>query len=246
MIKLSGRKAAFVAAIAALMLGGTVQSFGQAAAPAAAPAAPAAAPAAAPKKAGPAVILFVDRGAIVRQSTVGKDMFKQVEALAKKMEADFKPESDKLQADIQALQGQFAVLQPDAREAKKKELETRRASFQKKVQDRQNEIQAGLNKARQDLEAKLGPILEQMMLEKGANLLLDRSMVVLGALDLDMTAVAVQRLDKALPKITVTPVKPAATAAAPAGAAPAAPRPAQPAPAAPRPAQPAPAPAPAQ
>jgi outer membrane protein len=200
----------------------------------AAPAAPrpAAAPAAASaaaKKPGPAVILFVDRGAIVRNSTVGKDMFKQVEALAKKMESDYKPENDKLQADIQALQAQFQVLAPDARETKRKELESRRQAFQKKVQDRQGDIQNGMNKARQQLEASLGPILEQMMVERGANLLLDRSMVVLGSVDLDVTQVAIQRLDRALPKITVTPQKASAAAkpAAPAAARPAAaPRPA--------------------
>jgi Skp family chaperone for outer membrane proteins len=216
--------------------------------PAAAPAAPrpAAAPAAAAPAAarpaaaaaGPAkaaVILFVDRGAIVRNSAVGKDMFKQVEALAKKMEADYKPENDKLQADFQTLQSQFQVLAPDAREAKRRELEARRQAFQKKVQDRQAEIQGGMNKARQQLEAALGPILEQMMVERSANLLLDRSMVVLGSVDLDVTQVAVQRLDRALPKITVTPQKPAAAPAA-AGAPAAAPRPA--APAAPRPAAP--------
>lgn len=192
------------------------------------PAAPAAAPAAAAKKAGPAVILFVDRGAIVRNSAVGKDMFKQVEALAKKMETDYKPENDKLQSDIQALQAQFQVLAPDAREAKRKELEGRRQAFQKKIQDRQGEIQNGMNKARQTLESTLGPILEQMMVERGANLLLDRGMVVLGSVDLDVTQVAIQRLDRALPKITVTPQKGAPAAAAPGAAAPrpAAPRPA--------------------
>lgn len=200
--------------------------------PAAAPR-PAAAPAAAAapaKKAGPAVILFVDRGAIVRNSTVGKDMFKQVEALAKKMETDYKPENDKLQADIQALQAQFQVLAPDAREAKRKELEGRRQAFQKKIQDRQAEIQNGMNKARQQLEASLGPILEQMMVERSANLLLDRGMVVLGSVDLDVTQVAIQRLDRALPKITVTPQKGAPAAPARPAAA-AAPRPAAPRPA---------------
>jgi outer membrane protein len=199
--------------------------------PAAAPAAPRpAAPAAG--KAGPAVILFVDRGAIVRNSAVGKDMFKQVESLAKKMETDYKPENDKLQSDIQALQAQFQVLAPDAREAKRKELEARRQAFQKKIQDRQGDIQGGMNKARQQLEATLGPILEQMMVERGANLLLDRSMVVLGSVDLDVTQVAIQRLDRQLPKVTVTPQKPAAAPAAAARpAAPAAPRPAAPRPA---------------
>jgi Skp family chaperone for outer membrane proteins len=216
-----------LAASAASLIASAFIITSVAAQPTPAPAAPrpAAAPAAPAAKAGPAVILFVDRGAIVRNSAVGKDMFKQVEALAKKMETDYKPENDKLQSDIQALQAQFQVLAPDAREAKRKELESRRQAFQKKIQDRQAEIQGGMNKARQQLEGALGPILEKMMVERGANLLLDRSMVVLGSVDLDVTQVAIQRLDRQLPKVTVTPQKPPAAAAA-RPAAPAAPRPA--------------------
>src|SRR5262249_50640207 len=114
--------------------------------PAKPPAAPAAAPAAAGavKKAPPAIILFLDRGTVLRQSAVGKDMYAQVEALAKKMEADFKPENTKLQADVQALQNQAAVLSPEVRQQKVKDLEARRQAFQKKVQDRQQAVQPAL------------------------------------------------------------------------------------------------------
>jgi Skp family chaperone for outer membrane proteins len=181
--------------------------------PAAAPAAAAAA-----KKAPPAIILFLDRGTVLRQSTVGKDMYAQVEALAKRMEAEFAPESKKLQADVQALQGQAAMMTPEARQAKVKELEGRRTAFQKKVQDRQNAIQAGLAKSRTEVEKALGPILEKIMVERAANLLLDRGLVVLGATDLDVTQTVISRLNQALPKVTVTPIaapaKPAAGASA--------------------------------
>jgi Skp family chaperone for outer membrane proteins len=177
------------------------------------PAAPA--PAAAPgAKAPPAVILFLDRGTVLRTSSVGKDMYAQVEALAKKMETDFAPENKKLQADVQALQSQAAVLSAQVRQQKVKELEARRQAFQKKVQDRQAAIQTGLGNARGQVEKALAPILQKIMLERGANLLLDRGLVVLGATNLDVTAAVVQRLNTALPKVVVTPVapKPAAPA----------------------------------
>ena len=95
-----------------------------------------------------AIILFLDRGTVLRQSAVGKGMYAQVEALAKKMETDFAPENKKLQADVQALQSQAAVLSPEVRQQKVKELEARRQAFQKKVQDRQAAIQAGLANSR--------------------------------------------------------------------------------------------------
>lgn len=187
------------------------------------PAKPAAVPAgakpaaAATGRAPTAVILFLDRGTVLRQSAVGKGMYSQVEALAKKMEADFAPENKKLQADVQQLQSQAAVLSAEVRQQKIKELETRRAAFQKKVQDRQAAIQTGLANSRTQVEKALGPILEKIMVERGANLLLDRGLVVLGATDLDVTAAVIQRLNTALPKVTVTPVAPKAVAKPAAG-----------------------------
>lgn len=163
-------------------------------------------------KAPTAVILFLDRGTVLRQSSVGKDMYAQVEGLAKKMETEFSPENKKLQADVQALQNQAAVLSAEVRQQKIKELETRRAAFQKKVQDRQAAIQNGLGTARTTVEKALGPILEKIMVERGANLLLDRGLVVLGATDLDVTATVIQRLNTSLPKVVVTPVAPKAPA----------------------------------
>lgn len=211
--------AAFAAASFAF---GSVTAMAQ---PAPAPAKPAAAPAAAAKPAGTrapaAVILFLDRATVLRQSNVGKNMYAQVEALAKKMEADFAPENKKLQADVQQLQKEAGVLSPEVRNQKVKDLEARRQAFQKKVQDRQAAIQAGLANSRTTVEKALGPILEKIMNERSANLLLDRGLVVLGATDLDVTSTVIARLNTALPKVTVTPVAPAKPAAA--GAKPAAP-----------------------
>src|SRR5437868_772779 len=94
-------------AAAAVAVFAAASYFPAAAAPAA-PAAPprpaAAAPAGTPgapavpaAKAPPATILFLDRATVLRQSTVGKDMAVQVEAMVKKMNTDFDPENKKLQ-----------------------------------------------------------------------------------------------------------------------------------------------------
>lgn len=207
---MNNRKARW--AMAALAV--TTLAFGATAAYAQpAPAKPAAAPAAAAGKPAPAaVILFLDRGTVLRKSAVGTDMYKQVEALAKKMENDFAPENKKIQADIQALQAQADVLTPQARQAKVKELENRRQALQKKVQDRQAAIQGGLANSRTTIEKALAPILEKLLTERKANLLLDRGLVVLGATELDITQTVIDRLNKSLPKVTVTPVAPKAPA----------------------------------
>ena len=83
-------------------------------------------------------------------------------------------------------------------------------AFQQKVQERQDEIQGGVQQARQPVEKALGPILQGIMSERGANLLLDRSVVLLGTVDVDVTALAIDRLNKKLATVKVDLVKPPA------------------------------------
>ncbi len=84
-----------------------------------------------------------------------------------------------------------------------RDFQAKQAGFQRKVEARQGLIQGGVFKARQQVEAALGPILQGIMQERGANLLLDRTAVVLGTVNVDITAVAVQRLDQRMPSIKV-------------------------------------------
>jgi hypothetical protein len=59
------------------------------------------------------------------------------------------------------------------------------------------------------MEQALGPILQGIMKERGANLLLDRSAVVLGTdSTIDITGVAVQRLNQKMPSLKVDLVPP--------------------------------------
>ncbi len=76
------------------------------------------------------------------------------------------------------------------------------------VQKKQNLIQGGFIKARGQVEQALGPILQGIMTERGANLLLDRNAVVLGTVDVDITGLAVQRLNQKMPTVKVELVAP--------------------------------------
>jgi outer membrane protein len=155
--------------------------------------------------AGPAVkILVVDRQAILRLSKVGQNIVQQVNSLTSSAESQFKAEKDALQKEEQTLAQQGAILAPDVRAQKQKAFESKVAAFQKKVQDRQSMIQGGVMNARRQVEAALGPILQGVLAERGANLLLDRQEVVLATVDIDVTKVTIQRLDQKLPNVKVT------------------------------------------
>ncbi|MBI3760135.1 MAG: OmpH family outer membrane protein [Deltaproteobacteria bacterium] len=162
---------------------------------------PAAAPAAqgtpAPK------ILVIDRSAILRASKVGQDIARQVKAYRDAAEKEFKGENNSLKTEGQALQQQLAILAPDVKDKKIRAFQIKEGAFQQKVQDRQSKIQGGVLQANQEVSKALGPILQGVMAERGANLLMDRNAIIFGTIDVDVTGVAIDRLNKKLPSVKV-------------------------------------------
>jgi Skp family chaperone for outer membrane proteins len=183
--------------------------------PPAAPAPAAAAATAAAAAAAPRIIV-IDRQFILQRSAAGQEMLAQAQNLSKQAETQFKTEEGQLAAEAGQLQQQLAIMAPDVRDQKEKEFTTKQQAFQNRVAQRQAEIQAGFNKAARVVEVALEPILKTLMTERGANMVFDRGSVILSTVDVDVTPVAVQRLDKALPhvKVELTAV-PAGTVPAP-------------------------------
>lgn len=153
-------------------------------------------------------IVVIDRNAILRASKVGANIVQQVNAMTQQAEKDFKAQNDQLRKQGADLQRQVAILAPDVKKRKVQEFENQQAGFQKRVQKRQDQIQYGVLVARSKIEQALAPILQGIMKEKGANLLLDRNAIVLGTIDVDVTKVAIQRLDQKMPGIKVVAVDP--------------------------------------
>ncbi len=157
-------------------------------------------------------ILVIDRAAILRGSQVGQSIVKQVQAYTQQAENDLKGQGNALRAQGQALQQQIAILAPDVKAKKIRDFEAQQAALQQKAQQKQNLIQGGFLQARQQVEGALGPILQGIMAERGANLLVDRNAIVMSTVDIDITQTAIQRLNQKLPnvKVNLVPLPPGA------------------------------------
>jgi outer membrane protein len=148
-------------------------------------------------------ILVIDRNVIIRVSKAGQDIVKQANNYMVSAQKEFRAQGEALQKEGRSLQQQIAILAPDVKAKKIRDFQAKQAAFQRKVEARQGLIQGGVFKARQQMEQALGPILQGIMQERGANLLFDRSSVVLGTVNVDITGTAVQRLDQKLPTVKV-------------------------------------------
>lgn len=148
-------------------------------------------------------ILMIDMRRVMAGSKVGQDIQRQVEALKAQAQSELKGEEASLRSEETQLQQQAAILAPDVKARRIKDFQAKAQAFQLKVQQRSGLIQGGVIKAQQQIEQALGPVLQGIMKERGATVLLDRSSILLAPNSIDVTSLVVQRLDMRMPTVKV-------------------------------------------
>lgn len=149
-------------------------------------------------------IVVIDRAAILQFSKVGQDVTRQAQAYSAQIKADLNGRAKALEAEGQQLQQQVAILAPDVKAQKIKAFENKQAALQAEATRREATIQQGLQQAQQAIEGQLAPIVQQLMNERGANLVLDKNAVVFATNNaFDITPVAIDRLNQKMPSFKV-------------------------------------------
>jgi len=187
-----------------ILLAATTAQSSYAAAPAASGAAPV------------ARILIIDLRRAIAASKVGQSIQQQVNGLKQQAQTQLNGEAEGLKRQRAEIEQQGAILAANVKAQKVKDFQLRAAAFEKKVQERGGLIQGGMLKANQQVEEALGPILQGIMQERQATVLLDRGAVLLAPNAIDVTGVVVQRLDMKMPsvKVDLTPLPPGLAQAA--------------------------------
>ncbi len=148
-------------------------------------------------------ILMIDMRRVMALSKVGQDIQRQVEALKQQAARDLNSEAAVLKGEETQLQQQAAILAPDVKARRIKDFQVRATAFQQRVQKRGGLIQGGVLKAQQQIEQALGPVLQGIMKERGATILLDRTSILLAPNSIDVTQLVIQRLDVKMPTVKV-------------------------------------------
>jgi Skp family chaperone for outer membrane proteins len=153
-------------------------------------------------------ILLIDRQAILRGSKVGQDVAKQVQTYADQAKADIAGQQKALQTEAQQLQQQVSILAADARQKKVQAFEAKQQGMQAAAQKREAAIQGGFMTAQATIARTLEPILQGIMQQRGANMILDKNALVYASPDavkaFDITQPAIDQLNQKLPSLKVT------------------------------------------
>jgi outer membrane protein len=150
-------------------------------------------------------IVVLDRAAIMTFSKAGQDVAKQMQAYSNQAKNELAARGKALQNDGRTLQQQVAILAPDLKAKKLADFQAREQALQAEVQKKDEQMRAAFAQARQTMESKLGPILQQLVKERGANLVLDKQAVVFApsAGGFDITGDAIKRLDQQMPALKI-------------------------------------------
>jgi Skp family chaperone for outer membrane proteins len=154
-----------------------------------------------------ATIIVVDIERVVSQSAAGKQAMGEIQGKvttlqtrANALQGQLKTEADAIQAG----QASKSLAGP-ALETRVKAFGDKQQSAQQEVGRLENEIQRSRQFVLQQISDGVGPIVSQIMKERGANIALPKGATLQHAAALDVTTEVISRLDKSLPKVSTTP-----------------------------------------
>lgn len=151
----------------------------------------------------PARALFLDIDRVFKDSEVGKDIRGQLEGML----GEIQKEADAAETAFSERERTLiasAQSRPEADvRADYERLQTERAGSQQMFQLRRSAVQAASTQARLKVSGVLNEIFKEVLAERGANMIVDRSMVLIGGTDYEITSEVIARLNKRMPTLKV-------------------------------------------
>ena len=174
---------------------------------------------AAPQHLDAPVIAVVDVNEVLQRSKAGQAMHPQFEKLKKSYEDEINKERDALNAEGQQLEGQRAVLAPDAFAQRVNTLRQKEQALSNKVAERKRTLDSTLSASLAQIRNVLFQVSADIARERGVNVILPKETVVIIARNLEITDEVLRRVDEKMPTLALKVVQPGAAAqSAPAAA----------------------------
>ncbi|MEL6473770.1 MAG: OmpH family outer membrane protein [Pseudomonadota bacterium] len=165
---------------------------------------------AAPALAQGTKIVVIDQARIMRDSKAGNDIRTKVTNIENQMKSELQPTATQLETQGKALQAKTANMTPEAQQADTALRTEFQAFLQKRQQYEQDrgiraqELALTERKAWNTFFQSLQPVLQEVVNENGADIMMDRSEVVFSSPSVDVTGSVISKLDAKTPTVAVT------------------------------------------
>jgi Skp family chaperone for outer membrane proteins len=146
---------------------------------------------------GPRVagVCLLSQQAVVANSKVGKAATARLQQLAQQAQGEVNGARAPIEADAKSLDAQRATLKPNDYDAKRAALAQRLQSLEQTAQNRSRQVELTRQNALGQIAQQVQPIIATVYKTRGCGLLMDRSAVLGGNMDGDLTAEVMQALD---------------------------------------------------
>lgn len=139
---------------------------------------------------------------LLAQSTAGQAVQARMQQLTQEVQGELTPYGTAIQSEAQALQAAGASLPAAEAQQRRAALQARVTEAQQLEQTREAELRYTLAQQRGAISQAVEPILVALYQERGCGLLLDRESVFMMNPAMDLTDVAIQRLNVSLPTLS--------------------------------------------
>jgi Skp family chaperone for outer membrane proteins len=155
----------------------------------------------------PATIIVVDVDRVVSQSAAGKQATSEIQAKVNALQSRANTLQGQLKTEADAIKAGQAnkTLAGPAFDTRVQAFGQKEQSARQELGRLEGEIQRSRQFVLQQISDGVGPIVSQLMKERGANIALPKAATLQFSSGLDVTAEVISRLDKALPKVSTTP-----------------------------------------
>ena len=154
-------------------------------------------------------VVVIDQTRIMRESAGGQDIISKVNAIEQTMTAELKPTQDSLASEGQSLEAQTANMSMEAIAAdealsqKVRDYARKAQAFNRQRQIAAAELQATERKAWSDFFTAMQDVLQEVVSEKNADVMFDRSEAIYVASSLDATDLVISKMDVKMPTVSV-------------------------------------------
>lgn len=155
-------------------------------------------------------VLVVDQARVLHESEVGKHIRRQLKSIGESMTTEMKSqvqpltsERDRLMAELKSISVEDLKTRPDLQQ-RAKSLQTNVSKSKREEAYKQRELQVTEQKALKKVNEKLTKILENLVKERKADIVLDRSLVIFTGPKHDVTKEVISRLNSQMRSVTVS------------------------------------------
>jgi len=148
-------------------------------------------------------IIIVDQERVLRESLAGQDLAMQGQALRDQIQREITAEQNSILALQKEIERNVKAYSPAQRDQKIAELNGRKQGYQEFEQKKSQVLQLSVGRAQNQIAVAMKPILQQLIDQRKATIMLDRQVVMYAVPGLDVTDEAIKRLNNVIRTVKV-------------------------------------------